>query len=364
MERLQKELIRDNAAGEEKYQARINDLYTIDIPSQIDIRHIRSTGVILTTDDYNTGHVSTTSTTTVTGASTSWTSANSNNMMLKVTGYDELYRCTYVSSTSLTIDRSWVGTNISSNTDYSLFQDRYALATDYDRMILDPDKCVYYWSGGNKVYLEYRNEDDFEALQTYLPNTPGYYTVKWVGMAPYLYIDPPDNTSRTFTYAYIPTLKRMGEYITGTITTLANAGTAVTGSGTDFDGFVTDTSTYDYYFRLDRDGTGGASKWYKVSTAGSSTALTLSDAYAGTAVSAGSLSYTISMVSKLPAGLDLAILYGAATISAVDQTNKTQVAAWSTLYIKIVDQYRAIEGKLNYSKQRIRTIYQRPGCRR
>ncbi len=364
VERLQKELVRDNSASEGKYQGRINDIYTTDIPSQIDWRHIRKEGTITTTADYSTGHISATSTTSITGSSSSWTSANSNNLLLKVSGYDEIYRATYVGATSLTIDRSWVGTNISANTDYSLFQDRYALASDYDRLILDPDKSIFYWSGGQRVYLKYREPDLFEEKQVYTPNLPSYYTVKWVNGDPYLLIDPPDTAARTLFYVYMPTLKRLSEYTTGTITTLANGGTAITGSGTDFDGFVVDTTNLDYYFRLDRDGTGSSSMWYKVSTAASGTSLTLSDAYGGTAVSGGSLSFTLSCVSSLPSGLDLAMIYGAAATSAIDQNNATQIQGWAASYTKILNQYRAVEGNLNFSKQRIHTIYERNGVRR
>ena len=367
VERLQNELIRDastSAASEAKYKGRINDVYMFDIPSIIDWRHLRKSATITTTDDWNTGYISATSTTTITGASTLWTSANSNNMLVKVSGYDEVYRNTYSSATSGTIDRSWIGTNISSNTGYSMFQDRYALASDYDRMILDPDHCIYYWQTGNKRYLTYRDPDMFEEKQTTIPTYPAYYTVKWVNGDPYLFIDPPDFDDRTLEYLYLPTLKRMSEYTTGTITTLANAGTAVTGSSTDFDGFVTDTTNYDYYFRIDGDGTGARSVWYKISTAASDTSLTLSDAYAGTAISGGTSTYTISMLSLLPAGLDLALVYGAAATSAIDQTNKTQITGWATQYSRILAQYMSVEGKLEYSRQRIHTIYEKSGVRR
>ena len=364
VERVQTELIRDSSTGESKYKGRINDLYMFDIPSVIDWRHLRKSATITTTDDYGTGHISATSTTSLTGASTSWTSANSNNMRIKVSGYDEIYRCTYSAATTLTIDRSWVGTDISSNTDYSLFQDRYALASDFDRMILDPDHCVYYWSSGTPVYLKYRNPDIFEAKQVITPTYPAYYTIKWINGDSYLFLDPPDNTSRTIEYLYIPSLKRMSEYTTGTISTLANGGTAITGSSTDFDGFVTDTTNYDYYFRIDGDGTGANSKWYKISTAASDTSLTLSDAYAGTAISGGSSTYTISMVSLLPAGLDLALVYGGAIASSIDQNNDLQIKGWSIEYNKILNQYMAIEGKLDYSKQRVHTIYEKAGVRR
>lgn len=371
VERVQNELVRDGATStgvEAKYKGRVNDLYMFDIPATIDWRHLRKTATITTTDDYSTGHISATSTTTITGSATAlWTSANSNNMRVKVSGYDEVYRNTYVSATSGTIDRSWIGTNISTDTDYSMFQDRYALASDFDRMILDPDRCVRYWQNGNPIYLKYRNPDVFEEKQVITPNYPAYYTVKWINSDPYLFIDPPDNDDRTIEYQYIPSLKRMAEYTTGHIETLANAGTVVTGSGTDFDSFITDTTIYDYYFRIDPDGTGARSVWYKIASVTDDDTLTLADAYGGTAISTGTTTtgaYTISMVSLLPAGLDLALVYGVAISSSLDQDNEKQISGWASLYNKIMVQYMAIEGKLDYSKQRIHTIYEKSGVRR
>lgn len=363
-ERVQKELIRDNSAAEAKYKGRINDVYLYDIPSQIDWRHLRKTANVVSVADYTTGYISVTSGTTITGSGTSWTSANSDGLLLKVSGYDELYRCTYVGATSLTIDRDWIGTDISTNTSYTLFQDRYTLASDYSRMILDPNKAIYYWDSGHKIYLTYRGPDEFEEAQVWSPDTPAYYTIKWISGDPYIFVDPPDGSSRTIYYVYIPTLARMSEYTTGTITTLANGDTAVTGSGTDFDGFVTDTTAYDYYFRIDGDGVGSKSKWYKIASAGSNTSLTLSDAYAGSSIAAGDSTYTISVVSLLPAGLDTPIMYGAAIISSVDQSNETQVKNWAAISSSILSQYKAIEGKKNYGQKRIHTIYEKSGVRR
>lgn len=364
VERVQKELIRDNSAAEGKYKSRVNDIYTIDLPDQIDWRHIRKEATITSTADYTTGTIAlTNASTTVTGTGTTFTSANSNNLLLKAANYDEVYRVTYVGATSLTLDRNWVEDTDTSET-YTLYQDRYALATDFSHMILDPDKSVYYWQNGNRNYLKYRSPEEFECRQVYIPNTPSHYTIKWVSGDPYIYIDPPDTDSRTFYYVYMPTLARMVEYTTGTITTLANGGTAVTGSGTDFDGFITDTTAYDYYFRIDGDGTGGASVWYKIASVTDDTSLTLSDAYGGTAISSGSEAYTICTISLLPAGLDAAIMYGAALIGATDQTNRTQIETWTALYNKATSQYRAIESKKNYGNQVVKPIYSRPGVRR
>ena len=366
VERVQVDLIRDASASEDKYKGRVNSFYMFDLPGQIDYRHIRKTGSVTTTNDYSTGYITDVSSTTATGDSDCvWTSALTNTLLLKISGYNEVYRVTYSSSTALTLDRTWVETAISSDeVSYVLYQDRYALASDFDRMILDPDKAVYYWQGGNKNYLLYLDPEEFEAKQTFQPNTPSHYTIKWVSGDPYIFVDPPDNTARTLYYTYIPSLKRMSEYTTGTITTLANAGTAVTGSSSDFDGFITDTTNYDYYFRIDGDGTGAASKWYKIASVTDDTHLTLSDAYGGTAISAGTSTYTISMASRLPPGLDLAIIYGTAMESATDQTNKLQLQGWGAMYARIAGQYVSKENKIDYGKQRIHTCYERKGVRR
>ncbi len=362
VERLQKDFARDNTASEDKFAGRINDTYSIDIPSQIDWRHLRKTSYITTTADYSTGSITVTGT-TVTGTDTAWTSANSNNMLFKVDGYDEVYRVTYSAGTTLTLDRTWIGDAITSSTNYQLYQDRYTLASDYDRLILDPNKSIYYWDEGQPVYLYYKDPDEFEALQDDEVNDPEFYTIKWINGDPYLFISPCDGDSRTIHYVYLPVLKRLSEYTTGTVTSLANGGTAVTGSGTDFDGFVTDTTNYDYYLRMDRDGTGAGSKWYKISSASSNTSMTLSDAYVGTTISTG-LVYTISMVSQLPPGLDLAIIYGAALVSSADKSNVAQAKVWAGIYDRLVNAYKAVEGKLNLGEERVKTIYERSGVRR
>jgi len=367
VERVQKELLRDGASGNEaKYKGIVNSLYLYDIPPDIDWRHMRKESTITTVADYTTGYVTDASSTTITGDSDcAWTSANSNTLLIKLSGYDELYRCTYSSSTSLTIDRSWIGDAISSDeVSYVLFQDRYALTSDFDRMILDSDKAVFYWQDGKKIYLKYRSLEEFESQQVYQPNDPQYYTIKWINGDPYLFIDAPDTESRTLHYYYIPSLKRMVEYTTGSISTLANGGTAVTGSGTDFDGFVMDTTNYDYYFRIDDDGTGSSSVWYKISSADSDTGITLVDTYGGTSISGGSSSFTISVVSLLPSGLDLAIVYGAAVVGAAEQDNVSQVKIWSASFDRIMDKYKSIESKKEYGQQRMRTIYEKHGVRR
>ncbi len=80
------------------------------------------------------------------------------------------------------------------------------------------------------------------------------------------------------------------DYITGTITTLANAGTAVTGSETTWT-----ASFVGRFLRIDSDG-----EWYEISARSSNTAITIAREYGGTAIAAGAEAYTIGEVSLIP----------------------------------------------------------------
>ena len=372
VERVQKELVRDASAAEGKYKSRVNDEYTTAIPSEIDYRHIKKTGSVTTWADYSTGTVALVNgSADITGTSTVWNTggdagwvAGTDTMLFKAGNYDEVYRLTYVGATSATLDRNWVEATDTSES-YVIYQERYALATDFERMTDESDQCVYYWRNGIKVYLKYEDWTEFQDKQTHVVGTPYRYTVKWVNDDPYLYVNCPPTDVMTIGYDYIPSLARMAEYTTGSIKTLANASTAVvSNAGTDFDGFLSDFTTYSYYFRIDGDGTGGASVWYKIASATDNTNIVLSDAYAGTAIVAGTSAYTISKVSLLPAGLDIAIMYGAALNSAVDQSSEIQIKSWASIYRTAVDRFKRIESNRGAGKQRMRTIYEKAGVRR
>jgi len=76
----------------------------------------------------------------------------------------------------------------------------------------------------------------------------------------------------------------------GTITTLANAGTAVTGSSTAWT-----SAMIGRYFKIDDDGS-----WYRISAVGSTTTLTIDRPYEGVAIAAGTESYTIGEMPRTP----------------------------------------------------------------
>lgn len=101
----------------------------------------------------------------------------------------------------------------------------------------------------------------------------------------------------------------IADYTTGTIVSVANQGTAVVGSGT--------TWTADMVGRYIQIGqttaaNGGDGFWYEIGGYTSSTAITLTKPYEGTAIVAGSATYTIGQVPPIPEAYQAAILYRAA----------------------------------------------------
>lgn len=94
-----------------------------------------------------------------------------------------------------------------------------------------------------------------------------------------------------------PVALSQADYTTGTITTLTNGTTTVTGSGTAWN-----ASMVGRYLQIASTSAanGGDNLWYEIAGVASSTSLTLVRAYGGTSISAGSASYTIGQAPLLP----------------------------------------------------------------
>jgi len=89
------------------------------------------------------------------------------------------------------------------------------------------------------------------------------------------------------------------DYNTGTITTLANGSTAVTGDSTAW------TSLHvNRMFKIDDDG-----EWYEIVARGSATTLTLVEEYQGASIAAGTESYTIGQMPPTPATTHILPVY-------------------------------------------------------
>jgi len=119
----------------------------------------------------------------------------------------------------------------------------------------------------------------------------------------------------------------IADYTTGTIVSVANGGVAVVGSGTTWT-----TSMAGRYIRITESDTDnkGDGYWYKISSVGSATALTLSSPYQGTAIAAGAAAYKIGQMPPIPEAYDMGPIYRSLALfhSINDPLNKTAEKFW------------------------------------
>jgi hypothetical protein len=339
---IQGELVREAASNQEdKFKGLINQVYLNELPSILPEDYIKKEGFITLFSEYTTGTVTVGSGTTgVKGASTSWTSAL-DNFLLSVGGFNRVQRMTYSADTQLNFQNSlsWVegsGTALS----YSLYQDRYQLPSDFSYMISDDpeDPCVVSrYVGNSQLFLDPLNNDEFERQFNGVIGDLWAYTVKWVAETPYILTLSAPSAGDILRYWYIPQLTTLIEYTAGTITLTTT--TAVIGAGMLWTANI-NTALNTYYIRNDADGSGSASKWYKILTVVNDTAMTLSSAFGGT--TGTGQSYTISEVSKWPARFDDAILYKVALIADPDNV---QSKKWEGLFSEAIGLKRISENK-------------------
>lgn len=172
-------------------------------------------------------------------------------------------------------------------------------------------------------------------------NVPSYYYVldNTVGFWPI-----PLDTTGTITYNYerlVPDLS-VADYTTGTVTSIANGGTAVVGSGTSWN-----ASMVGRYIRFTKSASanGGDGLWYPISAAGSATSITLDRPYLGTSISAGTAAYTIGDVMIIPERYQNAPVYYAAAQYWYKAKDFSQGDRFMGMYDKLADQMKADLGK-------------------
>ncbi len=98
----------------------------------------------------------------------------------------------------------------------------------------------------------------------------------------------------------------IADYTTGTITSIANGGTAVVGSGT-----VWTADMVGRYIQITNTtaANGGDGFWYQIGSYTSATSIGLLKPYEGTSISAGTAAYTIGQCSVIPEAYDIGIVY-------------------------------------------------------
>ena len=121
----------------------------------------------------------------------------------------------------------------------------------------------------------------------------------------------------------------IADYTTGTIVSIANAATTVTGSGTTWN-----ASMKGRYIRIDDSEAAnvGDNVWYEIASVTSTTVLELVKPYEGTAIAAGSPTYAIGQMSPLPEEYELAPIYRATALYWDSQGDHNRADTYWQLY--------------------------------
>lgn len=119
------------------------------------------------------------------------------------------------------------------------------------------------------------------------------------------------------------------DYTTGSIVSVANAGTAVVGTGT-----VWTADMVGRYIQITETSAtnGGDGFWYQIATWTDATHISLTKPYEGTSISAGTAAYTIGQCSVIPEAYDVAIVYRSAALYWQNQNDLVRSKTYWTLY--------------------------------
>lgn len=186
-------------------------------------------------------------------------------------------------------------------------QQAYTLAYDYEKLI--SVKVVIGTTNYIPIEVSDRATWDRVSWPSITSDTPEYF---FIFNGQILLHPKPASTSPTITVIYKRRMRDLSiaDYTTGTIVSVANAGTAIVGSGTTWT-----ASMVGRYIRITETDAalGGDGVWYKISAYTSATAISIEKPYNGTAIAAGSAAYTIGQVSVLPEEFQGLPVYDAVT---------------------------------------------------
>lgn len=124
----------------------------------------------------------------------------------------------------------------------------------------------------------------------------------------------------------------LADYTTGSIVSIANGATTVTGTGTTWTSGM--AGQYINIPRADAANKGDG-YWYEIASITSTTVLELVKAYQGTAISAGSASYTIGQITYEPEAYQMAPIYRACALFF--QVNQPMQPEQANRYWKLYD---------------------------
>lgn len=329
----------------------INDVYARTIPRMVDWDPLVKESVLSMTAYYNTGTASVSAgSTSVTGSGTTWTSTmvSADGYKIKFAGNDNIYDFDYASATTATISPALSQDTDLTSASYHIFKDEYQLASDFNRLLINGS--IYRYSGGRVVDIimecprdKFREEfspsatDPIKrAMLTRTHATTGNRLIR---------VNPPPKTAYVYPYEYVQLVTPMTDYNTGSVE-VTNASATVTGTDTFF---LANAAAGDY-FRVDSNGLGNSSKWYKISSVDSNTQLTL-DSNFGEYTESG-VEYHVSKIpSALPYPFHEFILYEAVVKVTVEQGDAV-IQAIATERDRILSDL-----KKNYKLRRTNTQY-------
>jgi len=115
------------------------------------------------------------------------------------------------------------------------------------------------------------------------------------------------------------------DYTTGTITSIANGGTAVVGSST-----VWTADMVGRYIQITETtaANGGDGFWYQIGAWTDATHITLLKPYEGTSIAAGTAAYTLGQCSVIPEAYDIGIVYRATALYWDNQKDDRAKGYW------------------------------------
>jgi hypothetical protein len=121
----------------------------------------------------------------------------------------------------------------------------------------------------------------------------------------------------------------IADYTAGTITSIANGGTALVGSGTTWTADMVGR-----YIQITNTtaANGGDGFWYEIGSYTSATSIGLVKPYEGTSISGGSAVYTIGQCSVIPEAYDVAIVYRAVALYWQQQLDLVTAKTYWMMY--------------------------------
>jgi hypothetical protein len=170
---------------------------------------------------------------------------------------------------------------------------------------------IFLLSGSTRYRIQEISDRDTWIALTQTPSDsavyPDYFYVRDNVIEFYPIIS---TASNTLTIEYIARQKDLSiaDYTTGTIVSIANGATTVTGTGTTWT-----TKMAGRFIRITDSDTANAGdgEWYEIASVTSTTVLELATTYQGASIAAATVAYTIALTSLLPEEYQVIPLYWA-----------------------------------------------------